>query len=228
MLFKSALITQGSGSIFGLTASRNKGGNYFRQRQIPTNPNSPQQQAVRGIVGDLSNLWVNTLTAAQRTAWADYAANVPLINRLGDPNTVPPLSQYVRSNTPRVQAGQARVDDGPTDFTLGSFTNPSFGVDATADEVDVTFDNTDPWATEDDAFALVFCSRPQNASINFFKGPYRFAGVIAGDSGTPPTSPTAIALPFAAVAGQRVFVKFSVSRADGRLSQVFRGFGLGA
>lgn len=228
MLFKSALITQASGSIFGMTASRNKGGNYFRQRQIPVNPNSPQQQAVRGVVGDLANLWVNTLTAAQRTAWADYAANVPLVNKLGDPNVVPPLSQYIRSNTPRVQAGQTRIDGGPTDFTLGGFTNPSFGIDATADEVDVTFTNTDAWANEDDAFALIYVSRPQNASINFFKGPYRFAGVIAGNLAVPPTSPAAIALPFAAVAGQRVFVKFSVSRSDGRLSQTFRGFGLGA
>lgn len=227
-LFKSALITQASGSIFGMTFSRNKGGNYIRQRQIPVNPNSPQQQAVRGVLGDLANHWVNTLTAAQRTAWTDYAANVPIVNRLGDPQLIPPLSQYVRSNTPRVQAGQARIDAGPTDFTLGGYTNPSFGVDATADEVDVTFDDGDAWANEDDAIALVYCSRPQNASINYFKGPYRFAGVIAGDSTTPPTSPAAIALPFAAVAGQLVFVKWSVSRADGRLSQVFRGFGIAA
>lgn len=227
-LFKSALITQASGSVFGMTFSRNKGGNYIRQRQIPVNPNSPQQQAVRGIVGDLSNLWVNTLTAAQRTAWTDYAANVPLVNKLGDPNTVPALSMYVRSNTPRVQAGQARVDDGPTDFTLGGFTNPSFGVDAANDEVDVSFTNTDAWANETGSFALVYASRPQNASIDFFKGPYRLAGVIAGDDVTAPTSPAAIALPFAVVAGQKVFFKFSVSRLDGRLSQVFRGFGIGA
>jgi hypothetical protein len=120
------------------------------------------------------------------------------------------------------------VDDGPTDFTLGGFTNPSFGIDATADEVDVTFTNTDAWANEDDSFALVYASRPQNASIDFFKGPYRFAGVIAGDLAVPPTSPAAIALPFATVAGQKVFLKLSVSRADGRLSQTFRGFGIGA
>ncbi|KKM06452.1 hypothetical protein LCGC14_1743870, partial [marine sediment metagenome] len=47
MLFKSGLITQGSGSIGGLTASHNRGGMYFRARTIPTNPATSFQTVVR-------------------------------------------------------------------------------------------------------------------------------------------------------------------------------------
>jgi len=226
MLFKSALITQASGSIGGMTASRNKGGAYFRARALPTNPNTPEQQAVRGFLGALANEWANILTPAQRVLWDFYAYNVPVINKVGDSINLTGQQMFIRSNVPRLQAGLARVDGGPTIFNLGAYTNPSFSFDAANDEVDVTFDNTDDWANEDGSSMLIFASRPQNVTINYFKGPYRFAGRIDGDATTAPTSPAAIAAPFAAVAGQRVFVRVSVSRADGRLSAPFRGQGL--
>ena len=223
MIFKSQVITQASGSVGGVTYSHNAGGMYQRARTIPTNPNSTFQQTVRAIFGNLANAWSTTLTAAQRALWADYAANVPVINALGDPINLNPLAMFVRCNTPRVQAALPLVLDGPTTFNLGDFTNPSFGFDATDDEVDVTFEATDAWAGEDDAGAIILASRPKAPTINFFKGPYRLAGIIAGDSVTPPTSPAAITAPFEAVAGQKVFVRFIVSRADGRLSLPFRG-----
>jgi hypothetical protein len=164
-----------------------------------------------------------SLTAAQRTAWNTYAANVTVLNALGDPINISGLAMYQRCNTPILQAGGPRVDDGPLIFSLGEFTNPSFALDEAADEVDVTFTDTDLWANEDDGFMFVYASRPQNPTINFFKGPYRFAGKIDGDGVTPPTSPAAITLPFAVATGQRIFVRTLIARADGRISLPFRG-----
>jgi len=223
MIFTSPIISAGSGSVAGLTFSHNAGGMYVRARAIPTDPNSPEQQAVKALVGNLAGLWNSLLTSVQRDAWNVYAANVPLLNPLGQQRNVSGIAMYIRSNTARLQGTLARVDDAPTVFTLGDFTNPSFGFDATADEVDVTFTAADAWANEDAAAMLVYASRPQNDSINFFKGPYRFAGEILGDAITPPTSPAAIAAPFPASAGQRVFERIVVVRADGRVSLDFRG-----
>jgi len=228
MKFKSAIITQASGSVGGLTFAHNQGGLYTRARSIPTDPGSSYQVAVRNIVGQLVAQWANTLSAAQRAAWAVYAENVPLTDVFGDPKYRSGINHYVRSNTPILQAGLSQVDDGPTVFSLPDMTAPSVGFDATADEIDVTFDNTDDWANEDDAAMLVYCSRPQNASREFFKGPYRYAGKIDGDSVTPPTSPAAIALPFAVEAGHKVFALIRVVRADGRLSTPFRGSAIAA
>lgn len=227
MKYKSPIFSQASGSLAGTTFSRNKGGQYTRARAIPINPNTPEQAAVRNLFGTLADLWINTLTGAQRDAWQTYANNVQLIDRLGEPININALSMYQRSNTPILQAGLPRVDDGPTVFDLPSFTQPSpVGIDTANDELDVTFTNTDAWAKEDDGAMLVYISRPQNATVNYFKGPYRFAGSILGDAMTPPTSPAAIPLPFPVVAGQRIFYKISVVRADGRLSTPFRGFAL--
>jgi hypothetical protein len=221
--FKSPIVSEASGSIAGITFSHNRGGMYTRQRVIPTNPGSPYQTAIRQYVAQLSNLWLNTLTAAQRRAWDTYAENVLIADTLGELRNIGGLGQYIRSNVPRLQAAEPRVDDGPTIFNLGDFTEPTWdNVSAGGGTGDLSFDNADAWANEDDAAMLILVSRGQNPSINYFKGPYRYAGEVQGDSVTPPTSPASIALPFAVALGQNVFAQIRVTRADGRLSLPFR------
>ena len=222
-LFKSHLVSQASGSVGGTTYAHNAGGLYMRARSIPVNPNSAQQQAVRGLMASLVSAWSDILTPGQRATWDLYAFNTPLTGPLGDPRNVSGLNMYVRSNLPRLQAGATRIDQGPAIFNLGSFTEPSFTVTESTDLAAVTFDNTDAWANEDDGHAFVYLSRPFGLAINYFKGPFRYADSIDGDAVTAPTSPASIALPFPAEADQQVGMKFSVSRADGRLSSPFRG-----
>lgn len=219
MLFTSQIVSAASGSVGGLTASRNSGGNYFRARTVPTNPNSPAQDDVRTKFGTLVNRWVNTLTQAQRDLWQTYADNVPIIGPLGNSRLVSALNQYLRSNTPRRRAGLARVDVAPTVFDTGDFTAvTSPAADVTMQQVQFAFTDTDDWVGEDGASMLVYVGIPQNPTINFFRGPFRFAGRVDGDSVTPPTSPAAIATPFAFVAGQKVFFRVVVTRADARYS----------
>lgn len=222
MKFKSALVTQASGSVGGMTASRNRGGMYFRSRAIPTNPSTSFQEAVRTAMAQLVVDWKTALTQTQRDAWALYAFNTPVLNALGEEIKLSGQNMYIRGNVPRVQASETIAEDAPIVFDLGTFSDPSFTVDAANDETDVTFDNADDWANEDDAAMLVYASRPQDPSINYFQGPYRLAGVIQGDGTTPPTSPATLSLPFPVVAGQVVFFRTVVSRSDGRLSAPFR------
>lgn len=223
MKFKSALVTQASGSAGGLTASRNAGGMYFRARALPVNPNTAFQQAVRNFMGQLTSRWKATLTESQRAGWSFYAEATPIVDKLGDSRTIPPLSMYVRSNVGRLQAGLAVVDEPPSTFGLPSLSPLTFTPDAGADEVDVTFDDADVWANATGGGLAIFQSRPQSPTINYFNGPYRFAGVVLGDDTTPPTSPATIALPFPIVSGQKVFFQARAMEADGRVSTPFRG-----
>lgn len=226
MKFKSTILAQTSGSLDGTVFSHNRGGRYTRVRATPINPNTPQQQAVRGFMSTLTNLWLSTLTQAQRDGWDEYALQVPLLDRLGEPRNVGGIGMYCRSNIPRLQAAEPRVDPPPTTFDLGGFTQPTINaITASTDLLSLNFTNTDLWANEDDAAMLVFTSRGQNASINFFKGPYRFAAKIEGDAISAPTSPASIALAFGVAVGQRVFIRVNVTRADGRLASDFRDFG---
>lgn len=222
-------VAQASGSVGGTTFSRNRGGPYMRTRAIPVNPGTPQQSAVRGFLAQLTSLWVGTLSAVQRAAWDLYALNVPLLNALGEPRNVGGLGMYVRGNVSRLQAGLARVDDGPTVFDLGDYTIPTVSsVVSVGAAITLAFDPTDPWANEDGAAMLVYTAREQNPSINFFKGPYRLAAQVAGDAITPPVSPAAVTGAFPVAVGNITFLRVAVTRADGRLSADFRSQGTAA
>jgi hypothetical protein len=222
MKFKSGLVTQVSGSFGGMTGSHNRGGLYFRARAIPVNTNTSFQQTVRNFMSQLTSRWVNTLTEAQRAAWSVYAEQTPMTDSLGDARSIPPLAMYCRCNIARLQAGLAVVDEGPTVYGLPTFTPPTFAVDASDDDVDVAFTDTDEWAIADGGGLVVLASRPQNPTINYFAGPYRFAASIDG-AVVPPTSPATILLPFPVALGQKVFFQVRATLADGRISSPFRG-----
>lgn len=228
-LFKSQMATSASGSIGGITYSRNRSGMYMRARAVPVQPNSAAQVAVRAALTDLVTAWAETLTAAQRAAWELYAQNVPVTNPLGDSVNNSGQNWYIGANTPRLQANSklsktfGRVDDGPTTFDRGTFTTPVPTWTETSG-LSLAFTAADAWASEDDATMLLYMGAPQAASRNFFKGPWRLINTIDGDSGTPPTSPsvTSAALlstfGYTITQGQRVWLAVAVSRADGRLS----------
>jgi len=215
-----------SGKLGGVVYGNNAGGAYVRVLVNPTNPNTPFQQAIRSATSQLTSRWVATLSAAQRAAWATYAANVTVPNRWGTPIHLNPLAMYVRCNVPRIQwLGATKiVDDAPVIFNLGEYTEPSVLVNL-INSCDVTFGVGDDWVDEDDSHMFVYGSRQQNISKVFFKGPYRPCGAsIAGNSVTPETSPATINIPFTATNGNRMFFFIRVSRADGRLSAPWRGY----
>lgn len=222
-------IVQMSGSIAGNTFARNRFGNYVRARTKPVNPNTSGQQAVRNAMSELVGRWSSILTAAQRTAWTLYASSVSMKNRLGEDVNLTGFNHYIRSNAFLMRSGGTVVDDGPTTFNLaeqdGAF---AVTISEATQLISVAFDDTLAWLDEDDAHMIVYCGQPQNPTINFFAGPWKYAGAIAGDSSTPPTTPTTIATPFVVTEGQRVWVKARIVRADGRLSEAFRADCFGA
>lgn len=209
-----------SGSKGSTVASHNRFGYYLRNRVVPVNPNTALQVAVRAAFGQLSTRWSTVLTAAQREAWGLYGDNVPVINSQGTPVNLTGAMQYVRCNTPRVQAGLAIVDAAPVVFNLGDFTAPVPSTfTAGSQEFELAYTEGDDWVSETGAAMLVYSGRPQGAGRSFFKGPFRFADLIEGDATTPPTSPATISTPFTISASQLVWTRVIVTRADGRLSQ---------
>jgi hypothetical protein len=222
MLIQSAIISKGSGSIGGTTASRNRFGMYFRSRSNPVNPNTDLQSAVRSRLAQLTEAWGN-LTEVQRQGWNDYAAQVPRLNKLGESIFVTGFNMFIRTNTVNLQCGGSQIDDAPTELLLPG-ADSTFTVTASeaTQQLSVAFDTGLDWVSEDGAFLAVFMGLPRNTQVNFFGGPWRFADSIDGDSGTPPTSPQTLAVPFAVTEGQKVWARARIIRADGRVSDPFR------
>lgn len=227
MLFKSQLITQASGSIGGLTASRNRGGMYFRSRAMPTNPNTIRQQAVKSILGALVQSWAVELDSGERQSWRDYGQSVPVTNRLGDQITLTGQQQFIRSNVPRLQAGLARVDSAPSIMDTGEPVTSLTDVSETMGGFDVVAALATP--ASDDGNALFYIGLPLTEGQEYYAGPYQLGMAAAvASAGTDATFSVDLTSPAEwlsnriPVIGQRLGVELRISYDDGRLSQRYR------
>lgn len=216
-------ITEMRGSIAGNVYSRNRYGAYARARTKPVNPNTGLQQAVRAAMAFLTDRWANTLTALQRTAWNLYGSNVVMTNKLGESINLSGFNHYVRSNMIRKQTTTAVIDAGPVVFEIPA-SDPTYAITASeaTQVVSNAFDITMDWALEDGSYMFFFQGNPQNAQRNFFGGPWRVSGALAGADPGPLVSPKDRPAVYAFSELQRLWGYARISRADGRLSAPFR------
>lgn len=221
MLVKYSVLAQASGSAGGYTFSRNRSGAYLRNRSVPTNPGSADQQTVRGIFAGLSSAW-SAITAAQRAAWALYASNVPVTNRLGEQIFLTGQQMFVRNNAVRLRLGLSQISDGPTIMAGASLTLPSADISVPSG-VDVVFTEADAWALTTGGALGIYVSTDKGVAVEYHKGPYLLAGAILGNTATPPTSPdSSLSSPYVHATGNSVFYRFVACLADGRISPVMR------
>jgi len=212
-----------SGSIAGNTFARNRFGNYARARTKPINPKSANQVLVRAVMANLTTRWAQTLTAVQRAAWNLYGTNVNMLNRLGETIHLTGYNHYIRSNHWFARMGRTLVDDGPTVFELpDQDPTMSITISEATQQVTMTFDDTLDWCSEDNAMLVILQSDPQNPQREFFDGPWRGRSAKVGASGVPVTSPLDYASITVVTELQKVWARFRILRADGRLSQPFR------
>lgn len=188
----SALLSAIRNSVGGVTFSQGPYGPYVRDRVVPTNPNTSRQASIRSAFAAAATAW-KSLSSAQREAWTTYAQTVSRTNALGNPITLQGLNAFVAVNTLLQQASQSIRTTGPT------VTGQSGGSQYTGTGVDLSqsggniscalisdsFDNYLGNVTNLDL--MVFTGQSRSPSINYYSGPYRLAGVVSGNTGTPET-----------------------------------------
>ena len=219
-------IVQMSGSIAGNTFARNRFGNYARARTKPVNPRSPRQMGARTAVMMLAEQWRESpMTDVIRTAWQTYANSVDWLNKLGETVTLTGFNMFMRANTLLLRAGKAIVTAAPVDLGRpgGDPTMVISALSAAAQTFTLTFDDGFDWCSEDDAYLIVDAGSPQNRTRNFFNGPWRFNNEIIGSNGVPIVSPIVAKsiVAWTAIEGQKIWFRFSIIRADGRVSTKF-------
>ena len=223
MKFISGILTAASGSTGGCTFSRGRSGAYIRGRVVPINPGSTYQNVVRTALASLVARWTSTLTPAQRSAWDSWAIATPQSGWGGQTYQMTGQNAYVMMNSLRKQFYGSYINNPPT-INAGTALTPPILTKADVSDQSLTFsfNNTDEWAQDNASLLILHQARPQNPSVNYFKGPYRYAGILQGDGITPPTSPQTIAASFPFALGQRVHVRFRSQAIDGRISSVVR------
>lgn len=138
MIYTSQILVGASGSVNGLTFSRNKGGWYTKAKAVPTNPNSSRQQATRAQLGSFAGKWSNDLTQAQRDAWNAFAQAHTIKNALGEDIFINGINWWIMFNTRLFDAGLAGQAWPPILMAPPSLTTFSCDISA-ANTVDVTF-----------------------------------------------------------------------------------------
>ena len=83
-----------SGSQADTTSSKNRFGQYTRNRRSPVNVNSPAQRQTRANLSNATKLWAG-LTDAAREAWKSYAAQHPRVDSLGQTITLTGHQMFV-------------------------------------------------------------------------------------------------------------------------------------
>lgn len=207
MLFSGNYITRASGSLGDVVASHNRGGQYLRERIVPTDPNTARQQAVRSCMTTVSQRYRITLSNEQRDGWHEYSREVSHRNALGARIQLTGQQTYVRSNLLRCLVGLATVDDAPTLYVGAEML---VFADLTNTLGQLTFTRS-PIAGGDTVVYAVSDAVPTDSRS--YHGSWRIA---TEDSGTPTTP---VADPWNLSAGVGQWVKTVVLSADGRVSE---------
>lgn len=230
MKYVGALVGTMSGSMGGATASRNRGGQYLRQRVVPTNPGSTRQTMIRNYMSGAVTAW-NSEDAAVRAAWATYAANVPTTDSLGNTIYLTGQQMYIRGWTSGMMVSQAVAPfDAPTTFNRGgnvvSFTPGGTGV---LGELEITSGNLDmDFVISPDGSGIsrlaMYIGRPVGPAVNYYSGPYQFATYeqVIGTAGSYDQAVADLTISEPLVAGQRRPIRLVNVDGDGRVSTDFK------
>jgi len=213
LLILGPMAAEARGSIGGTVFSRNRTGAIARQRVKPVNPGSARQTSVRTQMATLQGHWRDTLTAAQRSDWENYANSVSLPNRVGGENRLTGPNVYIRSNSIIIRAGLARLDDAPDNFGGAAFPVMTFSGSTVTGLRILTV--TPALAANDILQVLTSGSRPQ--SVNFFKGPFDLTSFFIGVAAPPYLLISSTLL----TAGHRYFNTIRLVKANGQVSQDF-------
>lgn len=196
-----------SGSVGAVTSSRNRSGQYRRQRAIPTQPRTVAQIAARSRLTSQSAGW-RGLTDAQRAAWNAFAASFTVTNSLGTTINLTGAQCFIKVNSVNLLNGDTVVVLPPA---LPSFIAVTVtAMDAVAATPIIELSGTNPAAGTK---FMIFASPQLSAGVSFC-GQFRWIQTSQTFTTGKMSLQTAYAARFGAlIVGKKIFVKVVQSQA---------------
>jgi len=153
-----------SGKLGGNVFARNKGGAYTRNWVRPTNPSTVAQQNQRNLLALKSAAWRN-LTDSQRDSWKTWAADNPVLDRLGASIVLSGAQAYTKININRDNASDAATQStvpGAPAYTAAIFdTTSSLTTSISGSIIQVPLGA----GAADTQIMFVFASKPVSAGV---------------------------------------------------------------
>lgn len=182
------MVAQASGKVGGSVFSHNRYGTYVRVKAKPTISQSPYAMEAKNNLANVSRAWVG-LTDLQREAWVTWAANNPIMDRVGNSQVLAGNAAYCMLNGRLGALGQSMIDLPPVVSAPVAIATAEINVDIGAGTFNVVFTES-PGAA--DTALYVQAAVTQNESQAYVKNKLKLLGI----SSSPATSPvSAIAFP---------------------------------
>jgi len=223
MKFQAGIFTPNlSGSAGGTTASRNRGGGYFRNKAIPTNPDTIAQQAARSILAAFSQGW-RDLGQARRDSWDSAVNNFISTDVFGVGRRKTGKNLYTSLNANLASVGQAAILEAPVPAAVPSAAVSAVTINQGTGAYEIAY--TPPSAS----FSVqVWATPPLSQGVSYAKNQYRQIDAIIGGGTSPFAFSPAYDAKFGPPAvGTKVFAKMVVvANASGIKSTASSGFGI--
>lgn len=200
------MIADMRGKINGTVHSKNRFGQYMRNKTSPVNPQTTAQSGVRNSFATFAQGW-RSLTQVQRDAWSSAAADFTRNNVFGDNVKMTGANLYMSLNRNIATAGGVAITSPPLPAAVTGMLTLSGDPDISDDSILMTYTPAIPA----DGTVLVFATAPQSAGVSFVKNKYRFIEAIVTADASPYDISTAYEAKFGTgwkTAGQKIFVKF--------------------
>lgn len=206
-----------SGSVAGVTSSRNRFGQYRRTRAVPVNPNTTAQQSARDRLSAFSAGW-RALTDLQRAAWESYALEHPVTDSLGQVSTLSGSQVYVGVNAAMFAAGFAA---GVVVPPVGALPDPP--VISLDDVTAAAFDMTSVPSPLPALTRQVFEFSPPLSAGRSFNADFRIVLTVA-PAGEPEVTSAGLAAKYGTLAvGQKYFFRSRLVTSTGKVSTYASG-----
>lgn len=188
-----------SGSLQGITSSRNRYGQYERTRATPVNPSTIFQQNVRSRLQLNADAWKG-LTATQREGWGALGDQYVRTDSLGQTYSLQGFTCYCSVNQLRLLVGDTALADAP----LYAPPSPILTVTPTVTSASYSVAWT-PTPLGTGERILVYAS-PQRSAGRTYEGDFRFIAASAAAGSSPLNILTAYQARFGSpVTGARIF-----------------------
>lgn len=174
----SALVSDMRNKLNGSVLSKNRAGNYIRNKVTPVNPQTAAQQANRQQLGSMSSAW-NGLTESQRQSWRGAVASFPYSDIFGDRKELDGKSLMIKLNLNLLNAGQSQISSAPASVAV-----PELGITSGTAEVGGAVSLAITPSTIPAGFSLlVYATPPVNGGVYFVKNKYRLLGTATATAG---------------------------------------------
>lgn len=213
----SALISEMRNKLNGSVFSKNRAGNYLRNKVTPVNPQSSAQVAVRALLATLAATF-RTLTQAQIASWNSAVSSWQTTDIFGDAKTPSGINLYTRLNMNLLGVGVAALTVPPIPSQSANPQIDGLLVDISDSDFEISSALA---AVPANHIAVIESTGPQSAGKNFVKSEFRKIHQLAAAATFPYNAWAQQVAKFGTpVAGEKFFVRVKfVNTNTGQVSQ---------